>query len=109
MRAYSLLAFIVNLAFSAHGFHVVELTLNNFEKYVDGERFVFVFFYAAWHERCVKILERFEEVGDAFSERDDVVIAKVNAYEEIKLGTKYWIDEYPAFRSFIKGSVTEET
>jgi len=57
----------------------------------------------------VKILERFEEVGDAFSERDDVVIAKVNAYEEIKLGTKYWIDEYPAFRYFIKGSVTEET
>lgn len=109
MRAYFIFAFVVNLAFSAHGSHVVELTLKNFNKYVDGERFAFVFFYATWHAQCMKIMERYEEVGDAYSERDDVVIAKVNAYEEIKLGTRYWIDEYPSFRYFIKGSVTEET
>ena len=109
MRAQFIFAIVVNVAFVAQGSHVIELTLYNFAKYVDGERFAFVFFYATWHQQCMDILERYEEVGDAFSERDDVVIAKVNAYEEIKLGTRYWIDQYPSFRYFIKGSVTEET
>lgn len=97
------------MAFIVKGSFVVELNLQNFDKYVDGERFVFVFFYAEWQEHCQKILERYEEVANAFYGRDDVVIAKVNAYEEIKLATKYWIDRYPSFRHFIKGSVTEET
>lgn len=88
---------------------VKELTLTNFDQVVDGKKFVFVFFYAPWHEQCVRLLERYEEVGDTFSSREDVVIAKVNAYEEIKLATRYWVDEYPAFRYFIKGSITEET
>ena len=89
---------------------VKELTLANFDRFVDGKKFAFVFFYAPWHEQCVRLLERYEEVGDTFSSRaDDVVIAKVNAYEEIKLATRYWVDDYPAFRYFIKGSITEET
>ena len=88
---------------------VKELTLTNFDQVVDGKKFAFVIFYAPWHEQCVRLLERYEEVGDTFSSREDVVIAKVNAYEEIKLATRYWVDEYPAFRYFIKGSITEET
>lgn len=88
---------------------VKELTLTNFDQVVDGKKFAFVFFYAPWHEQCLRLLERYEEVGDTFSSREDVVIAKVNAYEEIKLATRYWVDEYPAFRYFIKGSITEET
>lgn len=109
MQAYFTLAFVLKLTIIAHGSNVVELNAQNFDKQVDGERFVLVFFYAAWHDQCQKILEWYEEVGNAFSPRDDVVIAKVNAYEEMKLGTKYWVDRYPAFRFFIKGSVTEET
>lgn len=92
-----------------HKSKVKELTLINFDQYVDGERFAFVFFYAPWHDQCQTILDRLEEVGKAFADRDDVVIAKVNAYEEIKLATRFWIDEYPSYRYFIKGSVTEET
>ena len=112
MRARFFLAIVaLNFAFitALHGSNVHELTLGNFDKFVDGERFAFVFFYAAWDDDCQKILERIEEVGDAFADRGDVVIAKVNAYEEIKLATRYWIDHYPSYRYFIKGSVTEET
>ncbi|KAM7433799.1 hypothetical protein ABFA07_016019 [Porites harrisoni] len=109
MRAHFAFAILVNLVFTAYSSHVKELTLYNFDKFVDGERFVFVFFYASWEQRCVEILERYEEVGDTYADRDDVLIAKVNAYEEVKLGTRYWIDEYPSFRYFIKGSITEET
>ena len=109
MRAHFGFAILVNLVFTAYSSHVKELTLYNFDKFVDGERFVFAFFYASWEQRCVEILERYEEVGDAYADRDDVLIAKVNAYEEVKLGTRYWIDEYPSFRYFIKGSITEET
>ena len=109
MRAKFLVVFLVNSLLVVSGSNVVELNLKNFDEYVDGERFVFVFFYASWQDQCQKILERYDEVANAFDRRDDVVIAKVNAYEEIKLATKYWVDRYPAFRYFIKGSVTEET
>lgn len=102
---------VLNFVFitALHNSNVKELTLANFDQYVDGGRFAFVFFYAAWHNQCQTILERLEEVGDVFAERNDVIIAKVNAYEEIKLATRFWIDEYPSYRYFIKGSVTEET
>ena len=112
MRARFTFALVVlNFAFipALHGSNVLELTLGNFDKHVDSERFAFVFFYAAWHGDCQTILERLEEVGDTFADREDVVIAKVNAYEEIKLATRFWIDHYPSYRYFIKGSVTEET
>ena len=109
MRANFLFVFVVNSLLVVSDSNVAELNLKNFDEYVDGERFVFVFFYAAWHEQCQKILVRYDEVANAFDGRDDVIIAKVNAYEEIKLATKYWVDRYPTFRYFIKGSVTEET
>ena len=91
------------------GANVLQLSEQNFDKYLDGERFVFVMFYAPWHGHCKKILERFHEVGDAFSGREDVIVGKVDAYEEVKLATRFWIDDYPIFRYFIKGSTTEET
>ena len=102
---------VLNFAFvtALYKSKVKELTLVNFDQYVDGERFAFVFFYAAWHDQCQTILDRLEAVGKAFADRDDVVIAKVNAYVEIKLATRFWIDQYPSYRYFIKGSVTEET
>ena len=109
MQAYFTLAFALKLTVIVHGSNVVDLNAQNFDKHVDGERFVFVFFYAAWQDQSQKFLEWYEEVGNAFSQRDDVIIAKVNGYEEMKLATKYWVDRYPAFRYFIKGSVTEET
>lgn len=56
----------------------------------------------------MRLLEWYEEVGDIFLSCEDVVIVKVNVYEEIKLVIWYWVDEYFVFCYFIKGSIIEE-
>ena len=102
---------IISLSFSGLGVqskNVVELNAKNFDALVDGRKFVFVFFYAPWHKHCQKIVQKFDQVGQAFSDRDDIIVGKVNAYEEVKLATRLWVDDYPMFRFFIKGSTTEE-
>ena len=99
---------LLSLSLGVKSSNVVELNQKTFDDTVDGTKFSFVFFYAPWHSHSQKILKIFHEVGEAFSDRDDVVIAKVNAYEQVKLATRFWVDDYPMFRFFIKGSKTEE-
>lgn len=88
---------------------VIELNNENVDKIIDGTKFVFVFFYASWDEQSIKITGIYDDVAKAFEGRKDVVIAKANGYEDTKLATRYWIDRFPSFRFFVKGSKTEET
>lgn len=89
--------------------NVVEVNSANFDKIVDGSKFVFVFFYAPWDKQSQKVLEIYDQVGKEFASREDVIVVKANAYEDVKLATRYWVDRYPLFRFFIKGSKVEET
>ena len=107
--AVTFLLNVVLVCRSSFGKSVHELNQDTFSQIIDGTKFAFVFFYAPWHGHCKKILKTFEHVGDAFTNRADVTVAKVNAYKETKLATRYWVDDYPQFRFFVKGSTTEET
>lgn len=91
------------------GTKVVELTNASTDKVIDGTKFVFVFFYASWDEQSTKIMGTYGDVADAFKHRKDIIIAKANGYEDTKLAIRFWIDRFPSFRFFIKGSKTEET
>ena len=85
-----------------------ELKEANFDDVVNGSSFVFVIFYAPWNERSVEALKTLEQVSDE-TNKSGVLVAKVNAYDEVKLATRFWIDRWPVFKFFIKGSVTPET
>jgi len=88
---------------------VIELNSENANKIINGTKFVFVFFYASWDEQSNKVLELYGDVAKAFEGHKDVIIAKANGYEDTKLAARYWIDRFPSFRYFVKGSKTEET
>lgn len=85
-----------------------ELKEANFDDVVNGSSFVFVIFYAPWNERSVEALKTLEQVSEEM-DKSGAILAKVNAYDEVKLATRFWVDRWPIFKFFIKGSVTPET
>ncbi|EDO43544.1 predicted protein [Nematostella vectensis] len=108
-NTFLLISLTIFTSTSVHCKKIVEFTNENVDEYVDGSKFVFIFFYAPWDDHCQRILQIFDQVADEFADRDDIVVGKSNAYEDVKIATRYWIDRYPMFRYFIKGSTTEET
>jgi thioredoxin-like negative regulator of GroEL len=107
---YAICVMITSLGFfeSAYGKSIPELKEANFDDVVNGSSFVFVIFYAPWNKRSVEALKTLEDVSKEMN-KNDVILAKVNAYDEVKLATRFWIDNWPMFRFFIKGSVTPQT
>ncbi|XP_028401489.1 protein disulfide-isomerase 1-like [Dendronephthya gigantea] len=85
-----------------------ELREANFDNVVNGSNFVFVIFYAPWNERSVEALKTLEKASEELN-RSDIILGKVNAYDEVKLATRFWIDHWPIFKFFLKGSETPET
>lgn len=103
---------ILSLGFSRPGYskQLHELTQLNFDRVVNGSCFVFVLFYTPWDVSSVKATKSLEQTLDKLGEKNDnVILAKVNAYDEVKLATRYWIDHWPMCKFFLKGSVTPET
>ena len=90
-----------------YGKDLPELKEANFDDTVNGSSFVFVIFYAPWNKRSVEALKTLEQVSDEIN-KSAIILAKVNAYDEVKLATRFWIDRWPMFKFFIKGSVTPE-
>jgi len=83
---------------------VVDLTALTFDKTVDGSSNVLVEFYTPWCPHCQKLSPTYEEVGAAFQQQDDVIIARVNLDVESNLGTKFSITGLPTLLWFPQGS-----
>lgn len=96
---------LVASAFSAS--NVVDLTVANWDEYVNGDKSVFVEFFAPWCGHCKALAPEFEIVGDAFSKEDRVVIGKVDATIEKELGTRFGVTGYPTLKFFKKDKATE--
>jgi len=76
---------------------VVELTTENFEDTVKGNRIVMVDFWAPWCGPC----RSFAPVYEATSEKhEDVVFAKVNTEDEQELGGRFQIRSIPTLMIF---------
>ncbi|EGD82096.1 hypothetical protein PTSG_02776 [Salpingoeca rosetta] len=88
--------------------HVLELEPDSFDDIVNGDRFVFVKFYAPWCGHCKSMAPAYEEVGDAFSHISDVVIAKVDADKHRELGSRFGVSGFPTLKYFPKGATEPE-
>lgn len=76
------------------------LTANNFEKYVNGSKDVFIKFYAPWCGHCRKLAPYYQKMADMLHpSKDDLLIAKMDidqndlpaGYEVEGIPTLYWI------------------
>eukprot|EP00731_Ephydatia_muelleri_P026114 Em0018g214a len=77
-------------------------------QFVNGDKAAFVEFYAPWCGHCKHLAPAYEEVGKAFDNVADVIIAKVDADAEKELGSRFGVQGFPTLKFFPKGSKDPE-
>jgi protein disulfide-isomerase A6 len=86
---------------------VVQLTPENFDKYVDGSRGVLVEFYAPWCGHCKNLVPTLKKLGAAYNANPqvhgDILIAKVDADKHRDLGGRFEVKGFPTLKFFPKG------
>ncbi|KAL5467532.1 hypothetical protein EMCRGX_G031776 [Ephydatia muelleri] len=87
---------------------VIQLDNSNFDQFVNGDKAAFVEFYAPWCGHCKHLAPAYEEVGKAFDNVADVIIAKVDADAEKELGSRFGVQGFPTLKFFPKGSKDPE-
>lgn len=87
---------------------VVKLSESNFDTFVDGSKHSFVEFFAPWCGHCKNLEPEWAIAGDTFLPEDDVLIAAVDATENMALADKYDVAGYPTIKYFPKGSTEAE-
>ncbi|KAL9975849.1 hypothetical protein ACROYT_G013058 [Oculina patagonica] len=88
--------------------NVIQLTSENFDSVVNGDKFAFVEFYAPWCGHCKSLAPTYDKLGEAFAKVDDVVIAKVDADADKTLNSRFGISGFPTLKYFPKGSTSAE-
>lgn len=87
------------------GNNTIEITPENIEEVLAGDKPVVIDFWAEWCGPCklvAPVLEQFLE------NNDDVVIGKVNIEEQKELTEKYGIKSLPTFILFEDGEITNK-
>jgi len=82
---------------------VKDLDGTNFDSVVDGSKNVFVEFFAPWCGHCKHLAPEYEQVGQAFANSKDIVIAKVDADKHKDLGGRFGVRGFPTLKFFPKG------
>eukprot|EP01113_Clastostelium_recurvatum_P029134 TRINITY_DN3516_c0_g1_i1.p1 TRINITY_DN3516_c0_g1~~TRINITY_DN3516_c0_g1_i1.p1 ORF type:complete len:373 (-),score=133.28 TRINITY_DN3516_c0_g1_i1:82-1167(-) len=88
--------------------NVVDLTPENFDSFVGGDKGAFVEFFAPWCGHCKRLAPDYEVVGDAFAGSKDAVVAKVDADAHKELGSRFGVTGFPTLKWFPKNSNTPE-
>jgi protein disulfide-isomerase A6 len=94
------LFFFFALAFASD---VVVLDESNFDTIVNGDKHVFVEFFAPWCGHCKSLAPEYELAATAFKGTSDVVIASVDADQHKSLGGRFGVQGFPTLKFFPKG------
>lgn len=87
---------------------VVHVTNDNFDTIVGGSKNVLLEFYAPWCGHCKNLAPEWKIAGDTFDEKDDIIIADLDATEAEQIANKHGIQGYPTIKFFPKGSAVAE-
>lgn len=98
----------IGIVFSPGEITCLELTANNVDKFLKTEKFSLVIFYAPWQSECQDVIKTFQNVEEYFEDVSDVFIGQVNVYRDLKLASRYHVEDYCLVKYFIKGSDVPE-
>ncbi len=85
--------------------NVIELTAENFEQEIQGDRPLLVDFWAAWCGPCRMVAPVLEELADEMG--DHVTIGKLNVDEHQELSMRFQVSSIPTFVLFKDGEVVD--
>lgn len=85
---------------------VLKLTKDNFEQATNSEKPVLVDFYADWCGPCRMVSPVIDEIA---SERDDVIVCKVNVDEEEALAQQFGVMSIPTLVVIKDGKVAAQS
>ena len=85
---------------------VLKLTKENFEQATKSEKPVLVDFYADWCGPCRMVSPLIDEIA---SERDDVLVCKVNVDEEETLAQQFGVMSIPTLVVIKDGKVAAQS
>jgi len=103
-----LLGVFLGLAFLyCIGASVVDLDESNFDTIVDGSKDVLVEFFAPWCGHCKNLAPIYDQLGDAYKNSKNVVIAKVDADQHRSLGSRFGVTGFPTIKFFPKGKKSD--
>ena len=71
---------------------VMQITKENFDAVVNGDKPVLLDFWAPWCGPCRMVAPIVEEIA---SEQDDIIVGKVNVDDEMELAVKFGIVSIP--------------
>jgi len=88
---------------------VVELDASNFDDVVNGDKAVFVKFFAPWCGHCKSMAPGYIEAASAYSAfANDVVIAEVDCDQHNAVCGRFGVSGFPTLKFFPKGSTEAE-
>ncbi len=110
MKFFSLTLALLVLVATALAGNVLDLTATkDFEKHIGKAQGVLVKYYAPWCGHCKSLAPIYEKVADAFaSQKDNVLIAKVDADKNKELGQKAGIRGFPTLKWYPAHSTEAE-
>ena len=85
---------------------IVKITKENFEEIRNATKPVLIDFYADWCGPCRMLAPVMEEIA---SEREDVIVAKVNVDEESELASIFGVQSIPLVVLIKEGRVVGES
>lgn len=77
------------------------MTEENFDSKINGEKPVFVDFWASWCGPCIAMEPVVQKLAAKYSDR--VLFGKVNVDNEINISSRYQVFSIPTFMIFKKG------
>ena len=77
------------------------MTEENFDLLINGEKPVFVDFWASWCGPCIAMEPVLKKLASKYSDR--VLFGKVNVDSEINISSSYQVFSIPTFMIFMKG------
>lgn len=83
--------------------NIMDLTELDFHNFIEEKEYALVNFHALWCRYSKKLKPIWSELaGELESSKSQVVLARVEAYDEKKLAEEYGIEGYPTIKLFIK-------